>query len=98
MYKRQHGFSGHLGQLAALSSLPGDSPTASSALPATKSAPEKLLRTCRQDKTGAGKEEDEGGLAPTEDDDAASRFKFQTMPLYHNGLPIVIEDGTDYYK
>ena len=29
---------------------------------------------------------------------AASRFKFQTMPLYHNGLPIVIEDGTDYYK
>ena len=28
----------------------------------------------------------------------ASRFKFQTMPLYHNGLPIVIEDGTDYYK
>ena len=72
MYKRQHGFSGHLGQLAALSSLPGDSPTASSALPATKSAPEKLLRTCRQDKTGAGKEEDEGGLAPTEDDDAAS--------------------------
>ena len=72
MYKRQHGFSGHLGQLAALSSLPGDSPAASSALPATKSAPEKLLRTCRQDKTGAGKEEDEGGLAPTEDDDAAS--------------------------
>ena len=72
VYKRQHGFSGHLGQLAALSSLPGDSPTASSALPATKSAPEKLLRTCRQDKTGAGKEEDEGGLAPTEDDDAAS--------------------------
>ena len=29
---------------------------------------------------------------------AASRFKFQTMPLYHNGLPIVIEEGTDYYK
>ena len=28
----------------------------------------------------------------------ASRFKFQTMPLYHNGLPIVIEDGTEYYK
>jgi len=27
-----------------------------------------------------------------------SRFKFETMPLYHNGLPIVIEDGTDYYK
>ena len=28
----------------------------------------------------------------------ASRFKFQTLPLYHNGLPMVIEDGTDYYK
>ena len=29
---------------------------------------------------------------------AASRFKFQTLPVYHNGLPMVIEDGTDYYK
>ena len=28
----------------------------------------------------------------------ASRFKFQTLPVYHNGLPIVIEDGTDYYR
>lgn len=28
----------------------------------------------------------------------ASRFKFQTLPVYHNGLPMVIEDGTDYYK
>ena len=28
----------------------------------------------------------------------ASRFKFQTLPVYHNGLPIVIADGTDYYK
>ena len=28
----------------------------------------------------------------------ASRFKFQTLPVYHNGLPIVPEDGTDYYK
>ena len=28
----------------------------------------------------------------------ASRFKFQTLPVYHNALPIVIEDGTDYYK
>jgi len=27
-----------------------------------------------------------------------SRFKFETLPLYHNGLPIVIEDGTNYYK
>ena len=72
MDEGQHGFSGHLGRLAALSSLSGPSPTALSALPATKSAPEKLRRTCQRDKTGAGKEEDEGGLAPTEDDDAAS--------------------------
>ncbi|MBE7004805.1 MAG: NAD(+) synthase [Ruminococcaceae bacterium] len=28
----------------------------------------------------------------------ASRFKFQTLPVYHNNLPIVLEDGTDYYK
>jgi len=28
----------------------------------------------------------------------ASRFKFMTIPVYHNGLPIAIEDGTDYYK
>ncbi|MBO4913595.1 MAG: NAD(+) synthase [Oscillospiraceae bacterium] len=28
----------------------------------------------------------------------SSRFKFQTLPVYHNGLPMVIEDGTDYYK
>jgi len=28
----------------------------------------------------------------------ASRFKFETIPVYHNGLPIVIEDGTDFYK
>ena len=27
-----------------------------------------------------------------------SRFKFQTIPVYHNGLPMVIEDGTDFYK
>ncbi len=27
-----------------------------------------------------------------------SRFKFQLIPVYHNGLPIVIEDGTDFYK
>ena len=26
-----------------------------------------------------------------------SRFKFETIPVYHNGLPMVIEDGTDYY-
>ncbi|MBQ7485712.1 MAG: NAD(+) synthase [Oscillospiraceae bacterium] len=29
---------------------------------------------------------------------AASRFKFQTLPVYQNGLPIVIPDGTDYYN
>lgn len=28
----------------------------------------------------------------------ASRFKFETLPVYHNGLPMAIEDGTDYYK
>lgn len=28
----------------------------------------------------------------------ASRFKFETIPVYHNGLPIAIEDGTDFYK
>lgn len=27
-----------------------------------------------------------------------SRFKFETIPVYHNGLPVVIEDGTDFYK
>ena len=27
-----------------------------------------------------------------------SRFKFETIPVYHNGLPIVIEGGTDFYK
>lgn len=27
-----------------------------------------------------------------------SRFKFCTLPVYHNGLPMVIEDETDYYK
>ena len=28
----------------------------------------------------------------------ASRFKFETLPVYHNGLPMVIEDETNYYK
>lgn len=28
----------------------------------------------------------------------ASRFKFQTLPVYHNGLPMRIPDETDYYK
>lgn len=28
----------------------------------------------------------------------SSRFKFETIPVYHNGLPLVIEDGTDFYK
>ena len=27
-----------------------------------------------------------------------SRFKFDTIPVYHNGLPIVLEDTTNYYK
>ena len=28
----------------------------------------------------------------------ASRFKFQLMPVYHNGLPMALTDETDYYK
>ena len=28
----------------------------------------------------------------------ASRFKFETLQVYHNGLPMAVEDGTDYYK
>ena len=28
----------------------------------------------------------------------ASRFKFQTLPVYQNGLPIVLEEETDYYN
>ena len=28
----------------------------------------------------------------------ASRFKFQTIPVYHNGLPMALEEETDYYK
>ena len=27
-----------------------------------------------------------------------SRFKFQTLPVYQNGLPIVLEEPTDYYN
>lgn len=29
---------------------------------------------------------------------ATSRFKFETIPVYHNGLNMVIEDSTDFYK
>lgn len=29
---------------------------------------------------------------------AISRFKFQTLPVYQNGLPLVIPDETDYYN
>ena len=28
----------------------------------------------------------------------ASRFKFQTIPVYHNGLPMALEEETGYYK
>ena len=28
----------------------------------------------------------------------ASRFKFQLMPVYHNGLSMALTDETDYYK
>ena len=27
-----------------------------------------------------------------------SRFKFETIPVYHNGLPMALTDETDYYK
>ena len=27
-----------------------------------------------------------------------SRFKFQTIPVYHSGLPMALEEETDYYK
>ena len=27
-----------------------------------------------------------------------SRFKFQTLPVYHNDLPMALTDETDYYK
>ena len=27
-----------------------------------------------------------------------SRFKFQTLPVYHNGLPMALTDETDYYN
>ena len=27
-----------------------------------------------------------------------SRFKFETIPVYHNGLPMALEDETQYYK
>lgn len=27
-----------------------------------------------------------------------SRFKFQTLPVYQNGLPMALEDETDFYK
>ena len=27
-----------------------------------------------------------------------SRFKFDTIPVYHNGLPMALEDTTNYYK
>jgi len=29
---------------------------------------------------------------------AISRFKFQTLPVYQNGLPIVLDEPTDYYN
>ena len=28
----------------------------------------------------------------------ASRFKFQTLPVYHNGLPMALTDETNYYN
>ncbi len=28
----------------------------------------------------------------------ASRFKFETLPVYHNGLPMALADETEYYR
>ena len=28
----------------------------------------------------------------------ASRFKFTTLPVYHNGLPMALTDETNYYN
>ena len=28
----------------------------------------------------------------------ASRFKFKTLPVYHNGLPLALEDDSGYYR
>ena len=41
---------------------------------------------------------DEAIKAQIERKHAASRFKFQTLPVYQNGLPIVPEEPTDYYN
>ena len=41
--------------------------------PAAKPAPGKLRRTFQRAKIAAGKEEEEGGLTPTDDDDAVQR-------------------------
>ena len=65
-------------------SLPGDSPAASKALPATKSAPEKLLRTCQREKSGAGKKEDAGRADATKDNDAAGRQIALYTPWYYH--------------
>ena len=36
--------------------------------------------------------------AQIDDKHRASRFKFETIPVYHNGLPMALEDETQYYK
>ena len=58
--KGRHGFSGLKPHLASFSSLAGISPPASSASSGTISAPEKLPRTFRRVKIGAGEEEEDG--------------------------------------
>ena len=73
MDKGKYGFSGRKPRPASFSSLTGASPPASSASPDTISAPEKLRRTFQRAKIRVGEEEDDGGLAPTEDDDDVQR-------------------------
>ena len=71
--KGKHGFSGLKQRSASFSSLPGDSPAASSASQTIVSAPEKLRRTFQRAMMGSGEEEDDGGLTPTEDEDDVQR-------------------------
>ena len=45
-----------------------------------------------------GRCEDESIRAKIDQKHKASRFKFRTIPVYHNGLDMAIEDGTDFYR
>ena len=51
-----------------------------------------------QDPEAAATRVDEKIKADIDHKHAVSRFKFQTLPVYQNGLPIVLEEPTDYYN